>query len=263
MSTGDISIAGNGDGIGASSFLGAANVTSSGNISIAGFGAGIEASSFLGPVNLTSSGNISVAGSGGVGIDASSFLEAVNVTSSGNISVTGTNSSGINVFGAVANVTSSGNVTASGDGGSGIVIGSFNGDIGVNITGGTIAGGSGGGAGVVLLGGGNNTLTNFGTITTTSGLAGTAILASPLIGGFLPFSIVTFIGNNTVNNVGTIIGNVDLGPGRNTFNNLQGGTFNSGASVNLGAGNTLNNTGNLSPGGSGVFQTTALTGNLM
>ena len=64
-------------------------------------------------------------------------------------------------------------------------------------------------------------------------------------------------------NSGTIIGNVDLGSGRNVFNNLPGGVFNSGANINLGAGNALNNTGILSPGGAGLIQTTALTGNLV
>ena len=39
--------------------------------------------------------------------------------------------------------------------------------------------------------------------------------------------------------------------------------FNAGATVNLGAGNTLTNQGTLAPGGSGTIQTTALTGNLV
>jgi hypothetical protein len=55
---------------------------------------------------------------------------------------------------------------------------------------------------------------------------------------------------------------VTLGSGTNAFNNMVGGAFNSGATVNLGAGNTLTNAGTLSPGGTGVMQTTALTGNL-
>ena len=70
-------------------------------------------------------------------------------------------------------------------------------------------------------------------------------------------------GNNTVNNFGTVTGNVILGSGTNGFNNMAGGFFNTGATVNLGAGDTLTNTGTLSPGGAGVIQTTALTGNLV
>ena len=60
-----------------------------------------------------------------------------------------------------------------------------------------------------------------------------------------------------------MIGNVILGSGTNAFNNMAGGFFNAGATVNLGAGNTLTNAGTLSPGGAGVIQTTALTGNLV
>ena len=60
-----------------------------------------------------------------------------------------------------------------------------------------------------------------------------------------------------------MIGNVILGSGANAFNNMAGGFFNSGATVDLGAGNVLTNAGTLSPGGAGVIQTTALTGNLV
>jgi uncharacterized protein with beta-barrel porin domain len=109
-----------------------------------------------------------------------------------------------------------------------------------------VSGGSGTGAGVDLVGGTANTLTNMGTVTALSGLA---------IGGDT--------GNNTVINFGTVIGNVVLGTGTNAFNNMAGGLFNAGATVNLGAGNTLTNAGTLSPGGAGVIQTTALTGNLV
>ena len=57
-----------------------------------------------------------------------------------------------------------------------------------------MSGGSGSGAGVDLVGGTNNTLTNMGTVTALSGLA-----------------IRADTGNNTVNNFGTVIGNVILG----------------------------------------------------
>jgi len=70
-------------------------------------------------------------------------------------------------------------------------------------------------------------------------------------------------GNNTVNNSGTVIGNVTLGTGANAFNNMAGGFFNAGTTVDLGAGNVLTNAGTLSPGGAGVIQTTALTGDLV
>jgi uncharacterized protein with beta-barrel porin domain len=83
-------------------------------------------------------------------------------------------------------------------------------------------------------------------------------------------------GNNTVNNFGnvtgsvildstTVVGNMILGGGggANAFNNMAGGVFNSGATVSLGPGNTLTNAGALLPGGAGVIQTTALSGNLV
>ena len=96
------------------------------------------------------------------------------------------------------------------------------------------------------MGGSNNTLTNFGTVTALSGLA-----------------ISGTTGNDTVNNFGTVIGNVTLGTGTNAFNNMAGGLFNSGTTVDLGAGNVLTNAGTLSPGGAGAIQTTALSGNLV
>jgi uncharacterized protein with beta-barrel porin domain len=109
-----------------------------------------------------------------------------------------------------------------------------------------VSGGTGTGAGVTLLGGTNNTLTNMGTVMAVSGLA-----------------IAGDTGNNTINNSGTVIGNVTLGSGANAFNNVTGGFFNAGTTVDLGAGNALTNAGTLSPGGAGVIQTTALTGNLV
>jgi len=69
--------------------------------------------------------------------------------------------------------------------------------------------------------------------------------------------------DDTVLNHGIVTGDVDLGGGTNAFDNRSSGYFNSGATVNLGAGNTLTNQGDLAPGGSGTIQTTALTGNLV
>jgi uncharacterized protein with beta-barrel porin domain len=189
----------------------------------------------------------------------------VTVTSTGNITTLGQYASGIAVVnygnhgskGGVVTVTSTGNITAAGDNANGIYAasrsdGSGGGPITVTIKSGTVSGGSGTGAGVDIVAGSNNTLTNFGTLTALSGLA---------IKGEKSFK--GEIGNNTVNNFGTVIGNVTLGSGTNAFNNLAGGLFNAGATVDLGAGNTLSNAGTLSPGGAGVIQTTALSGNLV
>jgi uncharacterized protein with beta-barrel porin domain len=112
------------------------------------------------------------------------------------------------------------------------------------------------GVGIQVIDGKNNTITNRGHVTTLGGVnEGFAILATG--------SDATHPGGNeTVDNYGTITGNVNLGAGSNAFNNMVGGTFNAGATVNL-EGGTLSNSGMFSPGGSGIVLTTDLNGNLM
>jgi uncharacterized protein with beta-barrel porin domain len=248
---------------------GAVTVSSTGNITTAGNNAtGIFAQS-PGAVTVTSTGNIATAGTGAQGIFAvGSGTGAVTVTSIGNIAVAGANAFGIvaeNLAAGAVTVTSSGNITASGSSNSnGIAAASGGGPITVTVNSGTVSGGSGISAGVVIAGGTNNTLTNFGTLTALSGNA----IVGEVFG--------TARGNNTVNNFGTVTGSVILdsttavgnmilggGGGAHTFNNMVGGVFNPGTTVSLGAGNTLTNAGTLSPGGAGVTQTTALSGNLV
>jgi uncharacterized protein with beta-barrel porin domain len=247
-STGNITTAGGaGTGIYAGG-AGAMTVTSTGNIATGGVSAlGIFArDTGAGAVTVTSTGSITTTGNYAHGIVAYSN-GAVTVTSIGNISTAGRGAAGIaaNGTGAVT-VTSTGNITAAGSGSFGIVGSTSSGTIAITVKSGIVSGGSGTGVGVDFFGGSNNTLTNMGTVTALSGLA-----------------IKGNTGNNTVNNSGTVIGNVILGSGTNAFNNMAGGFFNSGTTVNLGAANTLTNAGTLSPGGAGVIQTTALTGNLM
>ncbi len=68
----------------------------------------------------------------------------------------------------------------------------------------------------------------------------------------------------TINNTGTVTGNVvTTGGGNNLFDNQVGGLFNPGGTIDLGAGNLLNNAGTLSPGGVGTVAPTALTGSLI
>jgi uncharacterized protein YhjY with autotransporter beta-barrel domain len=122
-----------------------------------------------------------------------------------------------------------------------------NGDITVTVTSGTIRGGSGNSVGVHFMDGAANTLENHGTIATLNGISGTALRATG--------------GSETVNNHGTITGSVELGSGTNAFTNGLTGIFNSGAAANLGSGNLFSNGGTLSPGGSGAFLATVLTGN--
>ena len=79
-------------------------------------------------------------------------------------------------------------------------------------------------------------LHNFGTISALSGLA--------ISGG----------GNDeTVNNQGTVIGNVDLGGGTNAFNNFASALFEPGTMADVGA---FTNVGTVSLGGAGTLQTT-------
>ncbi len=254
-STGNISTTGDyAKGIfaeGHSPGAGAVTVTSIGNIVTAGKSAsGIYTfSAGAGAVTVTSTGNISTQGSGSYGIYAGSAAGAVKVTSNGNIATQGNGANGIvarSYANSAVTVTSTGNIAVAGSNASGILTLSDGGPIAITINSGTVSGGSGGGAGVTILGGATNTLTNFGTVTALSGLA-----------------ISGDTGNNTVNNFGIVTGNVILGSGANAFNNQAGGLLNAGATINLGAGNTLTNAGTLSPGGVGVIQTTALTGNLV
>jgi outer membrane autotransporter protein len=123
-----------------------------------------------------------------------------------------------------------------------------NGDILVMIHDGTVMGGSGMGSGLFIAAGDNNSVWNSGLVTSVTGIYGNAIRATG--------------GDEFIENYGTVTGNVSLGAGANAFNNRQGATFNTGATVALGAGNLLNNNGMLLPGGSGNVLTTTLTGNL-
>ncbi len=156
----------------------------------------------------------------------------------GNITTSGSSSDGIragSVNGDVFVITS-GHIAATGSNASGISVSSSSGDLSVTIASGSVSGGSGSGSGVEFTGGGTNTLHNFGAISALSGWA--------ISGG----------GNDeTVNNHGTVIGNVDLGGGSNAFNNFAGALFQSGATADVGA---FTNAGTLSPGGVGTLQTT-------
>ncbi len=129
-----------------------------------------------------------------------------------------------------------------------------NGDITVNILNASadqpsfIYGGSDQGAGVYILNGADNLLNNAGYITTVSGIDGFAIRATT--------------GDDHINNTGIVIGSVDLGGGANSFDNGPNALFNSGATVNLGAGGMLTNGGLMSPGDYQRVLTTNLAGNI-
>jgi uncharacterized protein with beta-barrel porin domain len=216
---------------------GSATVINEGNITINGTGDGIIGSATgdagsPGNVSITSIGNISTLGRGivaGVSTASGGTPGEITVTTTGNIAATG------NGFLNAAIWVLSGTFTPS-----------TRGNTTVDILGGNITGGSGTGAGVRFQYGANNQLTNFGSISALSGLA-----------------IVGDLGNETVDNYSTVTGNVDLGTGANAFFNRDGGLFNSGTTVVVGAGNTLTNAGTLAPLGKGTIGVTNLTGNLV
>ena len=253
-STGDISTNGNSsNGLVAQAGAFSSAVTSKGNVTTAGdSSAAIAAFSSGSLARISSQGNLATSGSSAPGITASGRDIAIN--SIGNIVTSGSGSDGIlarsTSFGQLSSISSNGNLTASGDGSYAIhAITSSIGNTTVTNLGGTISGGPGAGAGIYLQGGNANVLTNYGTVTSAAGTAGSAILGDT--------------GNIVVNNSGTILGSVNLGRGTNSFNNLAGAVFAPGAWIALGDGMTLTNSGLLAPGGSAAIQTTNLSGNLI
>lgn len=116
------------------------------------------------------------------------------------------------------------------------------------------------GVGVWVLDGTKNSVTNYGTITTVNGVdGGYAILATG--------SDETHTGGDeTIDNYNTVIGNVALGSGINTFNNKSGSRLWAGSAIDLGGHTRLfSNEGVFAPGGSGEISTvwaTELNGKL-
>ncbi len=252
-----------------------------------------------GSVTMTGNGSVglfaqSVGGGGGLATAADAATYALNAQGDGNggavsvvnhgtITLTGDNSAGVfvqsvggggGVIGksgdllgldpmfqgtaggtgtaADVNLVQDHDVTATGLNSFGLLLqsagGTGNGNITATITPGTtIIGGSGTGAGVGFLGGVTNVLTNNGTVTSVNQIAGYAMTATD--------------GNDTIENYGTMTGSVDLGAGTNAFNNYAGAVYNMGANTVLGAGNTLTNSGTVSPGGVNNVFTSGVTGN--
>ncbi|MGO8738244.1 hypothetical protein [Rhodoblastus sp.] len=128
----------------------------------------------------------------------------------------------------------------------------------------TVSGGTGAGNGVAIAGGSANpaspnTLTNYATLTTQGDINGMTVAGGA--------------GDESVTSYGHLIGSVDLGGGVNSLDNkpygavasptAQSGVFDSGATVDLGAGNLFTNEGVLSPGKLLNVFTTNETGNFL
>ncbi len=208
-------------------------------------------------VSITHSGNIVTRGEGSDCIFAQSAggtgAGAVNVTIDGNIIAQGKDANGIFAQ-SIGNAGQSTDSPAQGKDADGVFAQGIcntgqNGNITINILGGTVQGGTGEGAGVVFADGNDNSLINRGLVTTASGIYGDAVIGTT--------------GSETIYNFGTVVGGVDLGTGSNAFNNESGGVFISGGRVSLGSGNLLTNSGVFSPGGASSLMTTEITGNVL
>ena len=106
------------------------------------------------------------------------------------------------------------------------------------------------GVAVWFSGGAINTFTNYGVVTTTEGVQGMGILSDD--------------GDNTIDNYGVVVGNVDLGYGINSFTNHVDAIFAPGADVQLGGpSNWLSNFGTLIAGDMGYAQSVALNGSYL
>ena len=160
------------------------------------------------------------------------------MVSTGNIRTTGDASDGINVVSTngMAAVVNSGDISATGVGSAGIYAAGYTGSVVMNF--GNVVGGPCC-AGVMQYSANATTLLNWGTI--TAGLA--------------DFAIESYGASNTVENFGTVTGDVSLTGGPSAFNNHAGALFNSGASVQAGL---VTNDGVIAPGGRGTIETTAL-----
>ncbi|WP_165933746.1 autotransporter outer membrane beta-barrel domain-containing protein [Aquabacter spiritensis] len=129
------------------------------------------------------------------------------------------------------------------------------GAISITVGGGTIAGGSGSGAAIMIDGGGSNTIT---------------VNSNTVVGAASSLAIFSPWGDNTVNNSGTVVGNVTLATdgattGSALFNNLAGGTFITApaGTIDLGTGTTagsFSNQGSFVIAGTGQISTATVTG---
>jgi hypothetical protein len=212
---------------------------------------GIDALNYgSGALTITTNGDVGDTSPGGI-VPSADGIYAINSSRGAGLSITSAAVTG-GVSGIVARnfgsgaltITANGDVTGTTD--AGVYARASNSTAIVVNSGGAVAGGN---AGVKIVNGTANSLKNYGSIANLTAVTGTAILAGT--------------GDETVDNFGTVTGSVDLGTGSNAFTNHFGGVFNSGPTVNLGAGNVLTNAGTIDPGDPGNVVTTALTGNFV
>jgi len=193
-----------------------------------------------GAVTVTYSGSLTTNGAGAHGIFAQS---AGGQGTGGAVSVTLASNAGVSVQGAGAYGILAQSVGLQGNGTIAVAIGQNA----------TVNGGSGTGGGILLQGGSASTVTNQGTVAAGIAIAsGIAIQVSSAAGQ-------SSVGPTTIGNSGIISGQVLVNGGTGTFNNLSGGTFNTGNTVTLGTSGVLSNAGTLAPGGKGQILTTTVS----
>ena len=200
---------------------------------------------------LDFAGSVGDAGSGGT----------VTVNQNGKITTTGSaaygvfaQSAGGTGTGGAVSVVIGGDTKAYGVASDGVFVQSLgeggNGTESVLINTGTVQGGTGADStGVEFADGAANTLVNHGTVMAADGIGGWAVRGGA--------------GDEAISSDGVLIGSIDLGAGTNSLHNQAAGAVYSGATIALGAGNLFQNDGLFSPGGAGLVQTTAITGNLI
>jgi hypothetical protein len=213
-------------------------VEQQGNITAA---SGIVASSARAAVEVNNTGNIT-ASLYGINATNLSDTNGVTVINNGNISSTTRDAIFASSVNANVSVTSSGNLTGSVNG---IYLEGW-GSLSATVNAGTVTGGATGAA-VTFVNGSNSSLVNYGTLVNSAGINGLAIAGDNA--------------NTSVDNYGTIRGNVDLADtGPNSFTNRFNALFETGSLVDLGSGNWLTNSGTISPGGSGTVESTSVIG---
>ncbi len=222
------------DGIFARSNSGNIDIKQSGNIDVSGGGSGIHAEAERGYIIVNYGGadnTISTLQENGMGIDASAS-QSVSIVFNGFIQTLGDGAHGIFAESQTAGVSIaySGETTAGGANADGIRLSSPTAQT-LTITSGSINGSDGDAAGVRFVAGAENRLTNHGEI---MALNLNAILAGS--------------GNETIDNHGSLFGNINLGEGTNVLKNHAGGFIFSDTSIDVGNSNTLVNAGDLAIG---------------
>lgn len=110
-------------------------------------------------------------------------------------------------------------------------------------------------------------ITEDGSITAIDGFAlnfaGVDAGQTALNLGTIDGDVIFGDGDDTLDSSGTITGNIDMGAGANAIFIRDGGLLNSLDTILLGMGNAITVTGDLSPGGVGPFQTTAIGSDLV